>query len=109
MKKTSKPSKRGSKKKKIVKPPIQITSLESLIPVEQITLGQASKETALDMLFVRDNLVSSLDPAKLYSATEVTDYVDQGINGVLKVVHDQCEPWALTVGICQAYFDLINS
>ena len=61
------------------------------------------------MLFVRDNLVNSLDIEKQYSAAEVTDYIDQGIGGVLKVVHDKCEPWALTVDICKSYFDLINS
>lgn len=109
MKKTNRRFKRGSKRKKIVKPPIQITSLESLTPVEKITPGQASKEIALDMLFVRDNLVNSIDTEKLYSAAEVTDYVDQGINGVLKVVHDKCEPWSMTVDICQSYFDLINN
>ena len=63
----------------------------------------------MDMLFVRDNLVNSIDPAQLYDATQVTCYIDQGINGVLKVVQDQCEPWALTVEICQSYFDLINN
>jgi hypothetical protein len=61
------------------------------------------------MLFVRDNLINSIEPDQLYSAAEVTDFVDQGINGVLKVVEKQCEPWSLTIDICQAYFDQINS
>lgn len=63
----------------------------------------------MDMLFVRDNLINSIDPEKLYSIDEVTTYIDDGINGVLKVVHANCEPWAITVEICQNYFDIINS
>jgi len=61
------------------------------------------------MLFVRDNLVCSIEPDQVYTANEVIDFVDQGINGVLKVVEQQCEPWSLTIDICQAYFDKINS
>lgn len=108
MKKTKKRYGFGSKKKKLVShiPP---TSNSLSIPVGTITLTQASKEIAMDMLFVRDNLINSIDTEKLYTATEVTGYVDQGINGVLKVVQDKCEPWALTVELCQAYFDAINN
>ncbi|ARV77399.1 hypothetical protein FDI21_gp312 [Pseudomonas phage Noxifer] len=61
------------------------------------------------MLFVRDNLVNSIEPDQTYSAAEVINYVDQGIEGVLKVVEQQCEPWSLTIDICQAYFDKINN
>lgn len=61
------------------------------------------------MLFVRDNLVCSIEPDQVYTANEVIDFVDQGINGVLKIVEQQCEPWSLTIDICQAYFDKINS
>jgi hypothetical protein len=74
-----------------------------------ISRGTASEETAKDMLFVRDNLVCSIDPEKTYSANEVIDYVDQGIEGVLRVVEKGAEPWSLTIDICQAYFDRINS
>lgn len=51
----------------------------------------------------------SIDTEKSFSASEVIDYVDQGINGVLRVIEKGIEPWSSTIDICQYYFDKINN
>lgn len=108
MKKIKESSKRGSTKTKPLKPtPISLNKLST--PVETPYHGKVSEEIASDMLFVRDNLVMSIDTEKSFSASEVIDYVDQGINGVLRVIEKGIEPWSSTIDICQYYFDKINN
>jgi hypothetical protein len=68
-----------------------------------------AEQIAGDMLFTRDNLVNSIDTEQVYTAEQVTDYIDEGIHGVLGVLHKQVEPWSMTIDICQSYFDKINN